>query len=180
VSFSEGSSVLLTLRAEYSRYRALAEAAIAQLTDAELNASSNPDENSIVMICWHISGNLRSRFTDFLTTDGEKPWRHRDEEFDARQVSRDDLLAKWRQGWDVLFDAMDSLSEADLERTVAIRAEPLSVQEALLRSVTHVSYHVGQIVYLAKRMCGNRWQSLTIPRGQSEAFNARIMKTPPR
>ena len=167
-----GFGVLPAIRAEYSRYRTLAESAMAQLSEVQLNAALSSGDNSIVVICWHVSGNLRSRFADFLTTDGEKPWRHREEEFDAREVTRDDLLTKWTAGWDVLFDALSTLSDEDLPRLVTIRGESLTVSEALMRSVAHVSYHVGQIVYLAKAMRGDEWESPTIPRGQSEAFNA--------
>ena len=141
-----------SIRAEYLRYKALAEAAIDQLPENDLSAEGPNGGNSIAVICWHVSGNLRSRFTDFLTSDGEKPWRNRDEEFEARPVSREALLAKWNQGWDVLLGALASLNDQQLQEAVTIRSQPLQVQEALHRSLAHLAYHVGQIVYLAKSM----------------------------
>jgi uncharacterized damage-inducible protein DinB len=125
----------------------------------------------VAAIVWHISGNLRSRFTDFLTTDGEKPWRDRESEFALRAVSADEVRAKWEEGWDVLFRALAALSDDDLSRTVVIRGQDLSVLDALQRSVTHASYHVGQIVFLARSLRGKRWEWLTIPPGQSDAYN---------
>jgi hypothetical protein len=118
-----------------------------------------------------MSGNFRSRFTDFLTADGEKPWRKRDEEFEARAVTRDELLAKWEQGWAVLLDTLQTLSDEDLDRSVAIRGQALSVLEALLRSLAHASYHVGQIVYAAKAARGDAWTYLSIPPGKSDEYN---------
>ena len=159
------------IRSEFLRYKALAEKAIAQLDGAGLSAPAPGGGNSIATICWHVSGNFRSRFTDFLTTDGEKPWRKRDEEFEPRAVSRDELLAKWEQGWTVLLDALSALNDNDLDRAVTIRAQPLSVREALLRSLAHASYHVGQIVYAAKAARGDAWTYLSIPPGQSEEYN---------
>jgi uncharacterized damage-inducible protein DinB len=165
------TSIVDSVRAEYLRYKALAEKAIAQLSDDDLTAPAADGDNSIPMICWHISGNLQSRFTDFLTSDGEKPWRHREEEFQPRTVTRAELLAKWKRGWDALLNALTGLSDADLERTVTIRSQPLQVSEALHRSLAHVAYHVGQIVYIAKSRRGSNWTSLSIPRGQSDAYN---------
>ena len=125
-------------------------------------------------MCWHVSGNLRSRFTDFLTTDGEKPWRKRDEEFDQRTVTRRELLAKWAIGWDVLFTTLATLTDDDLMKTVTIRGQSHAVHEALNRSLTHTSYHVGQIVYLAHAYAGDGWRYLTIAPGQSTAFDKTI------
>ena len=165
------NSIVESIHAEYLRYRRLAEGAIAQLNDADLCAPGPGDGNSIAVICWHISGNLRSRFTDFLTTDGEKPWRSRDEEFLARTVTRAELLAKWNEGWAVLLGALAELTDEQLQQRVTIRHLPHEVHEALHRSLAHVSYHVGQIVYLAKSMRGPDWRYLSIPPGQSEAVN---------
>lgn len=165
------TSIVESVRAEYLRYKALAEKAMAQLSDEELSAEAAGGDNSIPMICWHIAGNLQSRFTDFLTNDGEKPWRHREEEFEPRRVTRAELLAKWNQGWDTLLKALTDLSDNDLERSVTIRRQPHRVSEALHRSLAHLAYHVGQIVYLAKSRRGASWISLSIPRGQSEAYN---------
>jgi len=159
------------IEGEFRRYKALGEKAIAQLDGATLSAPPPGGGNSIATICWHISGNLRSRFTDFLTTDGEKPWRQRDEEFEARAVTRDALLEQWEQGWSMLLATLGTLTDAELERTVTIRAQPLSVRVALLRSLAHVSYHVGQIVYAAKAARGDDWKYLSIAPGQSEQYN---------
>lgn len=163
--------MIASVRAELVRYKDLGDKAIAQLDGAALSSPAPGGGNSIATICRHVSGNLRSRFTDFLTTDGEKPWRKRDEEFEPRDVTRDELLEKWEQGWGVLLAALDGLSDADLERTVTIRTQSLTVQEALLRALAHVSYHVGQIVYAAKVLRGADWTCLSIPPGQSEQFN---------
>ena len=163
-------NVTSSIAAEFRRYKSLGEAAIAQVNEADL-AKVAGEDNSIAVIVWHIGGNLRSRFTDFLTADGEKPWRNRDEEFEARVVTREELLAKWESGWQALFGALASLTDADLDRNVTIRGRPLAVSDALLRSLAHTSYHVGQIVYLAKEGAGGGWTSLSIPKGQSAAFN---------
>jgi uncharacterized damage-inducible protein DinB len=167
-------SVIASIRAEFDRYKDLAERSFAQLTDEELSQPGPGGGNSIAIICWHVAGNLRSRFTDFLTTDGEKPWRRRDEEFEARTVTRAELLAKWEGGWRALQDALGSLSDADLDRAITIRSQPQTVHEALHRALGHISYHVGQIVYLAKAYRGADWQTLTIPLGASETVNERM------
>jgi len=164
-------NIIDSIRGEYFRYKALAEAAIDQLADDDLSADGPNANNSIAVISWHIAGNLRSRFTDFLTTDGEKPWRSRDEEFHHRSVTRQELLAKWEQGWAPLLATLDQLSDGDLKRTVVIREKPLRVDEALHRSLAHLSYHVGQIVYLAKSFKGKDWKYLSIPPGQSASYN---------
>jgi hypothetical protein len=163
-----------SIQGEYLRYKKLAEGAIGQVADEILAAAGDEASNSIATICWHISGNLRSRFTNFLTEDGEKPDRRREEEFDARVVSRAELLAKWDEGWRPLLDTLAALSDDDLDGTVTIRTEPLRVHEALHRSLAHTSYHVGQIVLLAKRARGDAWTSLSIPRGQSDAYNRTV------
>jgi uncharacterized damage-inducible protein DinB len=158
-------NVLTAIQGEYRRYKKLGEGAFEQTNDDELVTEPAADGNSIAMIVWHVSGNLRSRFTDFLTTDGEKPWRDRESEFAPRQVSRAELLKKWEDGWSVLFSALSALDDSMLDRQVKIRDQLLTVLEALARSVTHTSYHVGQIVMLAKGFRGEGWKSLTIPRG---------------
>jgi hypothetical protein len=160
-----------SIRSEYLRYKALAEAAIDQLSDDQLSEKGQNDGNSIAVICWHVSGNLKSRFTEFLTSDGEKPWRSRDEEFEARSVTRAELLAKWTQGWDVLLGTLSTLSDQQLQQTVTIRGQPLLVQEALHRSLAHLSYHVGQIVYVAKSLRGKDWKYLSIAPGKSDEYN---------
>ena len=165
------SSVTESMRAEFLRYRALAEAAINQLDEADLSVQGPGGGNSIATICWHISGNLQSRFSEFLTSDGEKPWRHREEEFQHRTVTRAELLAKFAQGWETLLGTLANLDDEQLERTVTIRRQPVSAVEALHRSLAHVAYHVGQIVYLAKSLRGKDWTYLSIPPGQSDAYN---------
>ena len=160
-----------SVTAEYLRYKSVGEHAIAQLEDSELNAAK-PGDNSIAVLVWHIAGNFESRFTDFQTTDGEKAWRRRDDEFVGRSVTRAELREKWDRGWAAVISALDELNDADLPRTVTIRKRPLQIQEALHRSLAHASYHVGQIVYIAKSIRGSGWQCLTIPVGGSEAYNA--------
>jgi hypothetical protein len=147
-------------------YKELGERAIAQVeSDDDLHRQLDPDSNSIAVIVKHVAGNLRSRFRDFLTTDGEKPDRNRDAEFveDAR-ASRAEILRWWNEGWDVLLGSLDSLSAEDLERTVLIGGENFLVVEALNRSVTHAAYHVGQIVYVARHLASGHWTSLSIPK----------------
>ena len=163
--------VISSMESEYRRYKLLAEAAIQQVTDAQLSESGDGAVNSITTLVWHVSGNLKSRFTDFLTTDGEKPWRDRDSEFLPRRVTRAELLAKWEEGWHVLLAALHSLQDGDLTRSVTIRGSALTVPEALHRSLAHTSYHVGQIVLMAKAVRGADWQYLSIPPGQSAEYN---------
>jgi uncharacterized damage-inducible protein DinB len=166
-------SILASLHAEFLRYKSLAEAALDQLGEAELVVPGSAGGNSVAVICWHMAGNLRSRFTDFLTTDGEKPWRRREEEFQARTVSRAELSLQWERGWNALLDSLGGLTDADLARTVTIRGQGLTVAEALHRSLAHVSYHVGQVVYVARGLRGEGWRFLSIPPGQSDQYNAR-------
>ena len=164
-------TVVSSIEAEYRRYKRLGDESLRQL-DAEALVRRPPgDGNSVAAIVWHIAGNLRSRFTDFLTTDGEKPWRDRESEFEARDVGPAEVLAKWEDGWRVLFAATASLADADLSRPVRIRGQELSVAEALHRSLAHASYHVGQIVFLARSLRGGAWEFLTIPPGQSDQYN---------
>ena len=161
-----------SVEAEFRRYKALAEGALDQAPDDKLSAAGPSGGNSLAIICWHISGNLKSRFTDFLESDGEKPWRGREEEFADRSVSRTELTTKWNEGWDVLFATLDSLSDDNLSQTVKIRAQDLRVHEALHRSLAHISYHVGQIVYVAHTFAPANWKYLSIPPGGSAAYNA--------
>jgi hypothetical protein len=162
--------IVESIHEEFLRYRSLAEGAMRQLEEKQLSEPGPDGSNSIATICWHISGNLRSRFTDFLTSDGEKPWRHRDEEFDSRRVTRDELLGNWQEGWAVLVSSLEHLRDDQLGETVTIRRQPLVVHAALHRSLAHIAYHVGQIVYIAKALRGEAWTSLSIPRGQSDAY----------
>lgn len=171
------TNIIDSIRAEYVRYKGLAEGAIEQLGDDDLSAPDPNGGNSIAVICWHVSGNLKSRFTEFLTSDGEKPWRSRDEEFSARSVTRAALLAKWDEGWKVLLATLDALTDAQLDETVKIRGQRHSAHEALHRSLAHTSYHVGQIVYIAKGMRGKDWKYLSIAPGKSDAYTQTLSAT---
>jgi hypothetical protein len=152
-------------------FKRLADRAVAQVSDDDLHTLVDPDANSIAIVMKHVAGNLRSRFTDFLTTDGEKPDRGRDTEFEMpARASRAELLAAWNAGFATVLEAIEALKPEDLDRTVHIRGEAFLVVEALNRSVTHTAYHVGQIVYLAKHFAGPAWTTLTIPKGQSTTF----------
>jgi uncharacterized damage-inducible protein DinB len=161
-----------SIAAEYRRYKALGDSSLEQVPDDQLSQPGPGGGNSLAIICWHMAGNFQSRFTNFLTTDGEKPWRQREEEFARRTVSRQDLVEKWSEGWKVLFDALDDLNDDDLDKTVTIRGQQLAVHEALHRSLAHASYHVGQIVYIAHSIVGDAWKYLSIPPGGSQAYNA--------
>ncbi len=152
---------------EFTRYKESAEKAIAQVDDDALNRVVATEGNSIAMIVRHISGNLQSRFTDFLTTDGEKPWRRRDDEFVTRTYARGDVERMWAEGWQVLERTLAGLSDADLDRTVTLRGEALSVHAALCRALVHIGYHVGQIVLLARMLATDDWRWITIPKRQS-------------
>ncbi len=137
----------------------------------------DPESNSIATLMLHLSGNMISRWTDFLRSDGEKPDRNRDSEFeDPEGLSQQALLERWSQGWSCLFDALSSLSEQDLESTITIRAQPHSVLEAINRQLTHYAYHAGQLVFLSKHLAGRPWQTLSVPRHGSAAFNAAMTK----
>jgi hypothetical protein len=161
----------LALR-EFERLKQLADRAIAQLPDDAFFTAPGEGDNSIAVLVKHVSGNSLSRWVAFLTTDGEKPDRRRDDEFIITEAdTREHLLHRWAAGWAALFAAVRPLADADLARTVTIRGEPLTVLQAINRQLTHYAYHVGQIVYLAKHFAGPRWQSLSIPRGESERFN---------
>lgn len=149
----------------------LAERAVEQVPDDKLHVAIDPNTNSIAVIMKHVAGNLASRWTDFLTTDGEKPWRNRDDEFVDSFASRAEILAMWNRGWASSFSTLHSLSPADLEKTVLIRGEPHSVPLALQRSLGHTCYHIGQIVQLARIHASERWSTLTIPRGGSQQYN---------
>lgn len=172
ITGADVNTLIKSIDEEYRRYKALAEGALKQVSEERLSVAGLGGGNSLAVIVWHVSGNLRSRFTDFLTTDGEKQWRKRDEEFEARSVTREELLQKWNEGWEVLFATLAGLSDEDLQKRVTIRGEALAVHEALHRSLAHLSYHVGQIVYLAHAFVGNEWTYLSIPPGGSGAYNA--------
>jgi hypothetical protein len=162
-------------RAIFRQYKNLADAAIAQVGDADLYCILDPEANSIAIVIKHMSGNMLSRWTDFLTTDGEKPFRNRDTEFEYPPDTRASLLALWERGWSCLFDALEPLTEADLARTITIRGEAHSVMQAINRQVAHYSYHCGQIVLLAKHFRSSNWKCLSVPRKQSNEFNRKVL-----
>ena len=156
-------------------YKKLGEGAIEQVSDEQLFAALDPEMNSIAIIVKHMAGNMRSRWTDFLTSDGEKPDRNRDTEFEQPPSTRAELLKLWNDGWDRAFSTLEPLSDSDCERTVTIRSEAHSVMQAINRQVAHYSYHVGQIVFLAKHWNASGWRSLSVPRNQSTDFNRKVI-----
>lgn len=157
---------------EYGRYRAIGERALAQMSDAALNHVPAPDGNSAAMIVRHVGGNLVSRFTDFLTSDGEKPWRDRDAEFATRTYARAETEAWWARGWAAIDGTLVGLTDADLGGTVTVRGEALTVHAALARSLAHTAHHVGQLVLLAREAAEGPWRWISIPKGESAAYNA--------
>ena len=162
------------VRRQFRGHKRLGEGAIDQLNDNELLTTLDPEANSVALIVKHLAGNMRSRFTDFLTTDGEKPDRQRDQEFElGSHPTRADVMRWWEEGWARVFSTVEELKPDDLLRTVTIRGEPHSILQALNRQVAHYAYHVGQIVFLAKHLRSREWKSLSIPRGQSEEYNRR-------
>jgi uncharacterized damage-inducible protein DinB len=170
-------SYLRDIARTYRNYKALGERGIAQVPDDDLHARVDADANSIASLVKHLAGNLRSRFADFLTSDGEKPTRDRDAEFEMPDpVTRDQLLEWWESGWAVALAAIDSLTPADLDRTVYIRAEGFLVVESLNRLAAHAAYHVGQIVFLAKHFAGPQWQTLSIPKHRSREARGEFKK----
>jgi len=159
---------------QFNYYKSVGERTFNQLSDEQLFWQYNEESNSVAMIVKHISGNMLSRFTDFLKSDGEKEWRNRDAEFEASITTRDELLAQWNKGWQCVFESVEPLTEGDLNKIVKIRAEEHTVAEALNRQLAHYPYHIGQIVYIGKMLTGDQWKSLTIPRGKSAAFNDKM------
>jgi hypothetical protein len=155
-------------------YKRLADRAMAQIADEHLFALLDDESNSIAIVVKHMAGNMRSRWTDFLTSDGEKPTRDRDSEFENPAATRAALMSDWESGWACVFNALEPLTDDDLERTVMIRGEAHSVMQAINRQVAHYAHHIGQIVLLAKHFAGQDWKSLTVPRGQSAEFNRRV------
>jgi hypothetical protein len=166
-------------------YKKLGERAMAQCSDEALFITLDAESNSIAIIVKHLSGNMRSRWLNFLTTDGEKPDRNRDTEFETPASTRTELIEQWERGWKYVFDALEPLTEADLGRTVTIRMEPHSVMQAINRQVAHYAHHVGQILFLAKHLTftkTGKWESLSVPRGKSAEMNAKVAagQTPQR
>lgn len=170
---------LQDIRLQARKLKELADKALAQVRDEDLSVTLDPESNSLAVIVQHLAGNLRSRWTDFLSSDGEKPDRNRDAEFESREgTTRAGLLASWEEGWSRLFAALDGLTVEDPEKTVLIRSEPHTVVKAVNRGLTHAAYHVGQIVLLAKHFASAGWQSLSIPRGKSRDFTDAMHRKP--
>ena len=169
------SPILEVVLDEFQKIKKLADKSIAQLSDDQLHATLDDEANSVAILMRHMAGNMRSRWVDFLTSDGEKPDRMRDREFEDPRQTREELIAEWEHGWKCVFDALTPLTDADLQRTVIIRGEPHSVYKAISRQVAHYSGHAYQILLLAKHLCGPTWKTLSIPRGQSEEFNRRML-----
>jgi len=163
-----------SVRKQFTQYKSLAERAMNQVADNKLSWQINPETNSITTIVKHMTGNMLSRFTDFFTSDGEKPWRDRDGEFENEEMSREQLTDFWNRGWNCLFQVLNSLTPEDIPRIVLIRNEKHTVMEAINRQLTHYAYHVGQIVFIGKIILDNQWKSLTIPRKGSKEFNTRM------
>jgi hypothetical protein len=159
---------------EFRGLKALADKAAAQVSDEEFFRPIDPESNSIAVIMKHMSGNMRSRWTDFLTSDGEKPDRHRDTEFETGEQDRRAIEGRWEEGWRLVFGAIEPLRGEDLMRTVTIRREPHTIVEAVNRQLTHYGQHVGQIIFLAKHLKSSAWQTLSVPRGRSSAFNQKM------
>ena len=157
-------------------YKKLAEGAMEQVSDEQLFVALDEEMNSIAIVVKHMAGNMRSRWTDFLTSDGEKPDRNRDSEFVAPPATREELMRLWNEGWGLVFSALEPLSDSDLTRKVTIRGEPHSVMQAINRQIAHYSYHCGQIVFLAKHFKAGDWKSLSVPRNRSAEFNQRVLK----
>jgi hypothetical protein len=165
------SSFLSSAIKEFHRYRSLGEKAMGQIPDDMLFWQYNPESNSVAIIVKHMAGNMLSRWTDIFNTDGEKEWRKRDAEFVNDLQSREDIMTIWHQGWNLVFQTLNSLTEQDLERTIYIRGEAHTVVEAIHRQLAHYPSHVGQIIYIGKMVCNEKWTSLSIPRNKSDEFN---------
>ena len=163
---------------QFEYYKFLGEKAMDQLPDEKLFWQYNPESNSIAIIVQHLWGNMLSRWTDFLTSDGEKEWRDRDTEFENPIGSKKQLLAKWEEGWQCLLDTLKQLKEDDLQKIVYIRNQGHTAMEAINRQLAHYPYHVGQIIYIAKMVTDNNWKSLSIPRGDSKVYNAKKFSSP--
>lgn len=163
---------LESVKKQFEYYKMLGEKTFAQLTDEQLFWQYNEESNSIAILVKHLWGNMLSRWTDFLTSDGEKEWRKRDAEFDNDIADRAELLAKWNEGWACLFNAINPLTEKDLTKEIFIRNQGHSITEAINRQLAHYSYHVGQIVFIGKMLRDEKWDSLSIPRGNSKEYNA--------
>lgn len=169
-----GKALIEGALAAFRSHKGWADQAIAQLRDNRLHVALDPNTNCIAVIMKHVAGNLLSRWTEFLTSDGEKPWRNRDDEFVDTLTTRDELIAYWQSGWQRLTDALGQLTPDDLRKSVTIRGEPHSVPLAIERSLAHCAYHVGQIVLIARILAGDHWNTITIPRGGTATFNQKV------
>lgn len=167
------NNYIASVKNQFKQYKTLAEKAIDQIPDEKIDWQYNPETNSIAVIVKHLAGNMRSRFTDFYNSDGEKKWRNRDSEFENERLSRERLKALWDEGWDCLFQVLNGLAAADLSKVIVIRNEELTVVEAINRQLTHYASHIGQIIFIAKMILDNEWKTLTIPRNKSKEFNAK-------
>jgi hypothetical protein len=159
----------------FRQYKGLGERAMKQVSDRQLSIALDAEQDSIAQVVKHLTGNMRSRWTDFLTTDGEKPDRNRDSEFENPPATREEIMTLWNEGWALVFAALEPLSDDDLGRTVTIRGEAHSVMQAINRQIAHYAYHVGQIVLIAKYFSEEQWKSLTIPRRKSQEFLERVV-----
>lgn len=168
---SLGAAFLASAISRVSYYKSLGDKSIAQLEESDIYFKPNENANSIAVIIQHMAGNMISRWTNFLTEDGEKDWRNRDQEFEESKIPLSELLALWEKGWDCFLSALHQLSEVDLLKTIHIRTEPMTVVDAINRQLSHYPYHVGQIVYVARLIKNKKWGSLSIPPGQSAQFN---------
>lgn len=169
-----GAEVITSAVTCFQANKGWADKAIAQLPDDKLHVTLDTNTNSVAVIMKHVAGNLKSRWTDFLTTDGEKPWRNRDDEFVDSFKDRHEVLNYWEEGWACIFDTLESLQPGDLEKFVTIRGEPHTVPLAIHRSLAHSAYHIGQIMLLARILAGEYWETITIPRGGSNDFNKSV------
>lgn len=169
---------LSSIRNQFEYYKLLGEKTFSQLTDEQLFWKYNEESNSIASIIKHLSGNMLSRWTDFFTTDGEKEWRDRDTEFDNDIKNREELMCKWEQGWNCLFGIINKLTPEDLEKIIYIRNQGHSVTEAINRQLAHYPYHIGQIVFIGKMKCDEKWNSLSIPKGESKNYNKEKFERP--
>ncbi|MEZ4771842.1 MAG: DUF1572 domain-containing protein [Bacteroidia bacterium] len=171
---------LTSTKKQFEYYKMLGEKTFSQLPDEGLFWQYNAESNSVATIVKHLWGNMLSRWTDFLTTDGEKTWRERDAEFENDIQTRAELMEKWNEGWDCLFSTLNSLTEEDLDKLIYIRNQGHTVTEAINRQLAHYPYHIGQMVFIGKMICGEKWASLSIPKGNSSQFNAEKFSLPKR
>jgi hypothetical protein len=169
-----------TLKSQFEYYKLLGDKTFSQLSEPELFWQFNAESNSIGIIVKHLHGNMLSRWTDFLTTDGEKSWRKRDDEFEATITSKAELISKWEEGWACLFNALDAVNETNEDTIVYIRNQGHTIEEACIRQLAHYASHVGQIIYIGRMLAGEKWESLSIPKGDSKAYNKDKFSMPKR